>query len=126
MFLDELDTALVTDEKSKGLKDKIQHPEDPLPMERLRTLVNAGMKRELSEFKLEQTSRLSGEEAKDGAPYDKSAPPAPAIVLATPPKGDSPKVQSVLNEIGVPPIKPRATRRRHVHVSICRRSRWTR
>ncbi len=107
LFLDELDTALVTDEKSKGLKDKIQHPEDPLPMERLRDLVNAGMKRELSDFKLEQTSRLSGEEAKDGAPYDKSAPPAPAIVLATPPKGDSAgKVQSVLNEIGVPPLKP--------------------
>jgi Caspase domain len=106
LFLDELDTALVTDEKSKGLKDKIQHPEDPLPMERLRDLVNAGMKRELSDFKLEQTSRLSGEEAQDGAPYDKSAPPAPAIVLATPPKGDSAKVLSVLNEIGVPPLKP--------------------
>jgi hypothetical protein len=88
------------------LKDKIQHPEDPLPMERLRDLVNAGMKRELSEFKLEQTARLAGEEAKDGAPYDKSAPPAPAIVLAAPPKGDSAKAQSVLNEIGVPPLKP--------------------
>jgi hypothetical protein len=107
LFLDEMDTALVTDEKSKGLKDKIQHPEDPLPMERLRDLVNAGMKRELSEFKLEQTARLAGEEAKDGAPYDKLAPPAPAIVLAAPEKGDGLKaIQSVLNEIGVPSIKP--------------------
>jgi hypothetical protein len=107
LFLDELDTALVTDEKNKGLKDKIQHPEDALPMERLRDLVNAGMKSELSEFKLEQTSRLSGEESKDGAPYDKAAPPAPAIVLATPPKSGNPKeIQSVQREIGVPSIKP--------------------
>jgi hypothetical protein len=107
LFLDELDTALVTDEKNKGLKDKIQHPEDPLPMERLRTLVNVGMKRELSELKLEQTSRLAGEEAKDGAPYDKGAAPAPGIVLATPPKAGSPKViQAVLAEVGVPSIKP--------------------
>ncbi len=107
LFLDELDTALVTDEKNKGVKDKIQHPEDPLPMERLRDLVNAGMKRELSEFKLQQTSRLAGDESKDGAPYDKSAPAAPAIVLATPVKNGSPKeIQSVLAEIGVPSIKP--------------------
>jgi Caspase domain len=107
LFLDEMDTALVTDEKSKGLKDKIQHPDDPVPMERLRDLVNTGMKRELSEFKLEQTARLAGEEATDGAPYDKSAPPAPAIVLAAAEKGGSPKaIQSVLNEIGVPPVKP--------------------
>jgi hypothetical protein len=107
LFLDELDTALVTDEKNKGLKDKIQHPEDALPMERLRDLVNAGMKSELSDFNLAQTSRLVGEESKDGVPYDKAAPPAPAIVLAPAPKKGNPKeIQSVLSEVGVPPIKP--------------------
>jgi hypothetical protein len=107
LLLDQLDTALVTDEKGKGLKDKIQHPEDSLPMERLCELANAGMKDELSEFKLEQTARLSGEEPKEGAPYDRSAPPAPAIVLAAPEKSGNPKaIQTVLNEVGLPSIIP--------------------
>ena len=107
LFLDELDTALVTDDKGKGLKDKIQHPEDPLPLERLCTLVNAGMKDELSEFHLEQTSRLSGEEAKEGARLRQVHAARTAIVLAPSPKSGDPKaIESVLNEIGLPPIKP--------------------
>ena len=107
LFIDKLYTALAPAKGEKGLEGKIQRPEDPLPVEQLRDLVNASLKEELAPAKLEQQSRLSGAEAKDGAPFDRNADPAPAIALAPAPTGSSAKdIQSVLDEVGTPSIKP--------------------
>ena len=62
LFLDKLETAIVPTKGEKGLEGKIQRPDDPLPVEQLRDLVNASMKEELTPYKLEQQSRLAGAE----------------------------------------------------------------
>lgn len=106
VFLDELNTALAPAKGEKGMEGKIQHPEDPLPLEALRDLVNASMKETLANYKLKQESRLAGEEPKEGAAYSKEEPPAPIPALAVAPAAGDPKlVQAVLDEVGVPPIK---------------------
>ena len=105
VFLDKLYTALAPKQGEKGLEGKIQRPDDPLPLQQLCDLVNASLKEELGP-KLEQQSRLSGAEAKDGAPFDRNEEPAPAIALAPAPTGSSAKdIQSVLDEVGTPSIK---------------------
>jgi hypothetical protein len=105
-FLDALQDAVVPDKNHKGLEG-IQRPEDPLRLGPLCELVNANMKADLGPLK--QTARVSGEEAADGAAYNKDEPPAPdaAKALAAAPMSAKPKdVQLVLDEVGLPPIKP--------------------
>ena len=107
LFLDKLETAIAPAKGEKGLEGRIQRPDDPLPLDQLRDLVNASMKEELTPYKLEQQSRLAGAEPKDGAAFDRAEAPAPPVVLAAAPAGGGSKeIQSVLDEIGTPPIKP--------------------
>ncbi len=107
LFLDALQTAMAPAKGEKGLVGKIQRPDDPLPLEALRDLVNASMKDELTPYKLEQQSRLAGAEPKEGAAFDRAEAPAPPVVLAVAPTGGDPAaIQSVLDEVGTPPIKP--------------------
>ena len=107
-FIDRLWTALAPGRNEKGLEGVIQTPEKPMPVKQLADVVNAGLKDELSLYKLEQQSRLAGAEPANGAAYDKAEAPAPDAVkslAAAPAGGDVKEVQSVLDEIGMPPIK---------------------
>jgi hypothetical protein len=92
----------------RGVQNKIQSPDDPLPVEYFRDRVNEQLARELGPRKLEQVSFLAGEEAAGGAAYDAVEAPPPAPTLAPVPSNqDSARiVKSVLAEIGTPPIKP--------------------
>jgi hypothetical protein len=105
VFLDKLNAALAPLKGEKGFEGKIQRPEDPLPLDGLRDVVNSSMKDELTNYKLQQESRLAGAEPKDGAAYDKAETPAPTPALASAAPGDARLVQAVLDEVGVPPIK---------------------
>jgi hypothetical protein len=106
VFLDKLNTALAPGKGEKGMEGKIQHPEDPLPLDALQGFVNASLKEELNPYKLEQQSRLAGAEPKDGAAFNRSEAPAPTPTLAPAGSSGNPKeIQAVLNEIGAPPIK---------------------
>ena len=65
---------------------------------------------ELAAFKVEQTSRLSGQPADDGAAYDAKEPPAPKLVLQVPQRAKEgiaslDQVASILKDIDVPPLK---------------------
>ncbi len=80
LFLDSLETAMAPTKGEKGLEGRIQRPDDPLPLDSLRDLVNASMKEELIPYKLEQQSRLAGAEPKDGAAFDRAEAPAPSVV----------------------------------------------
>ena len=79
-----------------------------MPVKQLADVVNASLKDELSPYKLVQQSRLAGSEPKDGAPYDRAeaaAPDAVKSLAAAPAGGDMKEIQSVLDEIGTPPVK---------------------
>ncbi|HZY91070.1 MAG TPA: hypothetical protein VFE78_39975, partial [Gemmataceae bacterium] len=100
VFLDELEAAL-----RKGLANKIQHPQDPLPLEQFVAAVNRGMALELAPLKREQASRLSGAEAAGGAapdPKELAAKPPDLGAVAVADKGPA---RAILQEVGVPPIK---------------------
>jgi hypothetical protein len=100
VFLDELEATL-----RKGLANKIQHPQDPLPLEQFVAAVNRGMAAELAPRKLEQVSRLSGAEAAGGAAPDAkelAAKPPDLGPVAVANKGPA---RAILKEVGVPPIK---------------------
>src|SRR5262249_6928914 len=87
-------------------------PEDAWPIEPLLAGIEANAKKELQDFKLEQTPRLTGTEPQNGAAYDRNepSPPSPAVARLSAAVGDMAKarsiVESVLNEIGSPPVKP--------------------
>ncbi len=103
IFLESLQKAL-----QQG--GKIQNPDEPLPLERYVERVNLFMRNDLSKRKLEQVSRLTGKEAESGAAHDpkEPAPPEAKTALAPPPAGagnNKKLVQSVLDQIGTPPIK---------------------
>jgi hypothetical protein len=102
VFLGELSGALMA-----GLSNKIQRPEEPLPLEQYVEVVNRRMKGELEPLKFVQESRLTGREAEGGAPYDKNEPPPPPPSLGTVVvhKDDVRRIRKVLDEIGTPPVK---------------------
>ncbi len=105
LFLDELYELLAA-----GLDGVIQKPGDALPLERLVEAVNGRMKEHLGPLGKEQTSRLSGSEAPDGAAYDpEESPPARPGVAAAAGRGDTPaqraQVQAILKEVAFPPLK---------------------
>jgi hypothetical protein len=92
----------------KGVPNKIQKPDDPLPLEYFRDRVNELMAAELRPRKLEQTSLLGGQEADGGAPYDKNEPVPPEPTLASAPtnKGNEALVKAVLGQVSTPAVKP--------------------
>jgi hypothetical protein len=91
----------------KGVQGTIQHPEDPIPVEKLNDAVVVAMKDELTKFKLTQTPRVSGKAAASGAAYDPKAPqPKPPVLAASANnKANNKQIQMVLNEISTPPVK---------------------
>jgi hypothetical protein len=102
VFLDELSGAL-----GAGLSNKIQRPEEPLPLERYVEAVNRRMQKELEPLRLVQVSRLTGQEPEGGAPYDPNEPPPPPPSLGTAlaHKDDRERIRQVLDEVGTPPVK---------------------
>jgi hypothetical protein len=109
VFLDAFQNTIST-VMEKALLGKIQHPEDPLPVEPYVAWINERMKEELGPLKLEQVSRLTGKEADAGATFDKNEPPASDAVasLAPAPKeiaANKALIESVLDQIGTPPVK---------------------
>ncbi len=107
-FIDRLKTALAPGKNDKGLEGVIQTPKDLMPVKELADVVNGLLKDQLSPYKLEQQSRLAGAPPADGAAYDKAEAPAPNAVVclaAPPPAADMKEIQSVLDEVGTPPIK---------------------
>jgi hypothetical protein len=109
VFLDYFCEA-ISNKPGKSLQGKIQWPRDPYPLEQLVPLVNKLMEAELKPLKLTQVSRLSGKEPGDGAAYDskEAAPPTPQLAAVPTESGGQANMQiirSVLEEIGVPPVK---------------------
>ncbi len=102
VFIDKLIGVL-----EKGIQGTIQHPEDPIPVDKLNDAVSAAMKTELAKFKFVQTPRLTGQEAVDGAPYDAKTEPAkpPVLAASSNNKTNVKLIESVLNEVNVPPVK---------------------
>jgi hypothetical protein len=105
-FLQCLSNAL--QERLGGFAD----PNEPIPVETLFAKVNQRMKDLLSQTKFEQTSRLSGKEAGDGAAYDPNEPLPPPIALKPPmaatgdDKAGAALVNNILGEIKqIPPMK---------------------
>jgi hypothetical protein len=92
----------------KGIPNKIQSPDDPLPLEYFKDKVDEQMASDLKRYKLQQVSILGGKMAEEGAPYDKSEPLPPTPTLASVPKNkDNEKlVRAVLDQISTPGVKP--------------------
>jgi hypothetical protein len=104
VFLEALHEAL-----GKALEGTVQQPEDALPLPKLVETVNKHMEAFLKPFKKTQTSRLTGSEPAEGAPYDAAATPPvlPAIKVPVAEGGaaSGKRVQEILQEIEVPPLK---------------------
>src|SRR5262249_13531806 len=104
VFLEALHEAL-----GKALEGTVQQPEDALPLPKLVEAVNRHMEAFLKQFKKTQTSRLTGSEPAEGAPYDAAAAPPvlPAIKVPVAEGGAASlkRVQEILQEIEVPPLK---------------------
>src|SRR5262249_42497470 len=100
VFVEELFNAL-----AKGLDGVIQRPEEPLPLSRLVNAVNAQMTAELAPYQKSQASRLTGAEAEGGAAYDPAEPPAVRPEIKLPPSVSMKRVQDILKEVEVPPLK---------------------
>jgi hypothetical protein len=87
----------------------IQHPEDPMRVDRLVDVINKKMASDLRPYRKMQTSRLAGMEAEDGAPYDPSEPPPSHVEPKLPVRqGDLfvlDQLRQLLAEIDVPPIR---------------------
>jgi hypothetical protein len=96
------------DASQKGIQNKIQKPDDPLPVEYFKEKVDEQMASDLKRFKLQQVSILSGKMSETGAAYDKDEPLAKAPTLAPLPenKGNEKLVKAVLDQIGTPGVKP--------------------
>jgi hypothetical protein len=90
---------------------KISDPSDPLPLDVLVPRVNKTMEDVLKKQKLTQTSRLTGEEAKDGTPYDPSQPLAQVVKIKAPSNvgggmAGAALVRAILDELRlVPPVR---------------------
>jgi hypothetical protein len=106
-FLDAMFAVL-----EKGIQGRIQKPEDPLPLAQLVAAVDKNLTGDLTLLKLEQTPRLAGKEQDSGVTYDKSEQPPDPPVLASLPtsNGDAKKIKAIINsvlaEVGTPPVKP--------------------
>jgi hypothetical protein len=92
----------------KGIQNRIQSPDDPLPLDYFKDKVDEQMASDLKRYKLQQVSILSGKMAETGASYDKNEPLAKTPTLAPMPRNkDNEKlVRAVLAQIGTPGVKP--------------------
>src|SRR5581483_3297617 len=91
-----------------GMQGKIQKPDEPLPLEYFRDVVNKAMREELGSPAREQVSQISGQEVEGGAAYDPLEAAAPSPVLAGTPISASPlppEVARILEEVQLPPVK---------------------
>ncbi len=102
VFLDKMIAAL-----EKGLTNKIQKAEEPLQIDLFNQTIVSLMNAELSPLKLTQVPRITGKEVVEGAPFskDEPAPPVPTIATGPSAKDNAKIIQSVLDEISLPPIK---------------------
>jgi hypothetical protein len=102
VFLEALERAC-----KKGIENKIQKPEDPLPVGYFKQRVDALVAADLKPRKLRQVSLLAGREPGEGAAYDKNEPPPPAPTLASVSRNPANVriVKSVLDQIGTPGVK---------------------
>jgi uncharacterized caspase-like protein len=92
----------------KGIQNKIQKADDPLPVEYFKEKVDEQMASDLKRYKLQQVSILSGKMPESGAAYDKNEPQPPKPTLAPLPenKGTDKLVRAVLDQVGTPGVKP--------------------
>ncbi len=92
----------------KGIQNKIQKPDDPLPVEYFKEKVDEQMASDLKRYKLQQVSILSGKMPDMGAAYDRNEPQPPKPALAPMPenKGNEKLVRAVLDQVGTPGVKP--------------------
>ncbi|HJT76011.1 MAG TPA: hypothetical protein VJ739_02320, partial [Gemmataceae bacterium] len=104
VFLDALWTA-----GSRGIPGVIQHPDEPIRVDKLVEAINQKMAAALRPYRKQQVSRLAGTEPEEGAPYDPSEPEPPRVQPKLPiasgeafPLG---QLHELLAEIDVPPIK---------------------
>lgn len=105
LFLRQVATALESNKAISASK-----PEEALPLEQLRTAVDAGVgEAAKKEFKSDQTPISAGEMLADGAAYDPDqAPPARMLVTAPKPAADAAshaEVQQILEELALPPFR---------------------
>jgi hypothetical protein len=107
LFLQALCAAL--NERLPGL----QEPTMPLPLDVLVPRVNQYLAKSLAMQKLEQVSRLSGQEMQGGATYNPDDPLPPPVAIHQPPSVGDPasamQVQKILEEIAAVP-SPRVGR----------------
>ncbi len=93
----------------KGVEGKFPKPTDSFPLTQLAEMVNKRMQDELEPLGLKQMSRLSGEEAPEGAEYNPNEAPALTPVAVLPKvgmdKAELRQVQQILYELTVPPVK---------------------
>ncbi len=112
VFLERLAHVLNTPKEQGGYQGTIVRGSDPLPIEKLNELVDAGIKKELQPMKLAQTPFVAGKEPADGAAFDAKEPAAPSPTIFNPVAAglaggekNAQLVKSVLSEIGTPPVK---------------------
>jgi hypothetical protein len=91
-----------------------QEPDNPLPLDVLVPRVNKLLTATLAGQKLEQTSRLTGQETAGGAPFNLEEPLPQVVMVRPPPMGGggyapAPVVQKILDEIASVPT-PRTGR----------------
>jgi hypothetical protein len=92
----------------KGIQNKIQKPDDSLPVEYFKEAVNEMIAQDLRPRKLEQVCFLAGRAPEDGAPFDPSEPPPLEVVLpgVATDKTSERIVKAVLAQVGTPAVKP--------------------
>jgi hypothetical protein len=106
VFLDQLHAS-----KNQAVLRKMQHPEEPLPLEALAQTVGRETEAAVEEdVHVKQTPRLVGKEAPGGAAYDPNEPFPPKLVPEPPPVPGGnvvprAEVARLLQEIELPPVK---------------------
>jgi hypothetical protein len=107
LFLDSLRQSMTPEKGQKGpLEGKIQKPDDLLPIEALHSAVNERMENETKRRKVsKQVALLAGKAPDTGTAFDRTEKPAERPALPVIRAGDLTLVQSIMNEISLPPLK---------------------
>jgi hypothetical protein len=91
------------------LQDRIQRPDDLLPLEKMAEAVNKAMADELKSLKLTQVSFLAGQPTPEGASYNPAEPAPPQPTLAAAPSPGPARQEELLRylaDVRTPPVKP--------------------